>query len=218
MNVIRLVKPELLDSLPHDAPSACRSRRDLRMINRLLGSHGWFRGILKPRLRRGEGLLEIGSGDGALGCELMQAGLGVVAGIDLAGRPPLWPERARWFQSSVFHYSGWAEHPVVIGNLVFHHFKDDELAALGAHLNRHARLIVASEPLRTRRAARLFSALCPLIRADPVTRHDGRVSIEAGFRRDELPSLLGLNAKCWSWRVDETWLGACRLVAERRRP
>ncbi len=216
MNVTRLVRPELLDSLPDDAPSARRSRRDLRMINRLLGNESWFRRTLGPRLRRGERLLEIGAGDGTLGRSLMDAVPGPMAGIDLARRPQLWPERAQWFQASVFHFAEWSGHPVIIGNLVFHHFHDHELAALGAQLNRHARLIVASEPLRTRRAARLFSALCPLIQADPVTRHDGHVSIEAGFRGDELPSLLGLDAKAWSWRVDETWLGASRLVAERR--
>ncbi len=212
----RLVQPELLDSLPDDAPSACRSRRDLRMINRLMGNAGWFRRALAPRLRSGERLLEIGAGDGTLGRSLMDKGLGVVAGIDLAGRPPLWPERAPWLQNSVFQFTDWADYPVVIGNLVFHHFKDDELAIIGTHLNRHARLIVASEPPRIRRAVQVFSALCPLIRADPVTRHDGRVSIQAGFRGDELPSLLGLDPKAWSWRIDQVWRGAYRLVAERR--
>lgn len=216
MNTTRLVQPELLDSLPHDAPPALRSRRDLRIINRLLGSEAWFRTALAPRLRTGDALLEIGAGDGTLGRRLMEGGLGAVAGIDLACRPQLWPGHARWFQTSVFQFSDWDAHPVVMGNLVFHHFKDEELAVLGAQLNRHARLIVANEPLRTRGAARLFSVLCPLIQADPVTRHDGRVSIEAGFRRDELPRLLGLDAKRWTWRVDQTWLGACRLVAERR--
>ncbi len=217
MQTKRFVQPEFLDSLPDEAPSARRSRRDLRIINGLLGSHGWFRRALAPRLRTGEALLEIGAGDGTLGRRLMDGGLGTVAGMDLAPRPPLWPERARWFQTSVFQFSDWVGHPVVIGNLVFHHFNDAELAVIGACLNRHARLVVASEPLRTRGAARLFSALCPLIQADAVTRHDGRVSIEAGFRRDELPCLLRLDAKVWSWRIDETWLGACRLVAERRR-
>jgi hypothetical protein len=216
MNATRLVSPELLDSLPHEAPGARRSRRDLRIINCLLGNHAWFQRTLKTRLRAGEGLLEIGSGEGGLGRELMDAGLGPVAGLDLVARPSLWPEHAPWFQTSAFAFSRWAAHPVVIGNLVFHHFKDAELAGLGAHLNRHARLIVASEPLRTRRAARFFSALCPLIQADPVTRHDGRVSIEAGFRNDELPRLLGLDAATWSWRVEETWVGSSRLVAERR--
>jgi hypothetical protein len=218
MNAARIVHPELLDSLPHEAPEARRSRRDLRIINYLLGNHGWFRRVLKTRLRTGEGVLEVGSGEGELGRALMDADIGPVTGLDLVTCPPIWPERARWIQTSVFEFKGWAAHPVVIGNLVFHHFKDEELGALGAHLNRHARLIVTSEPLRTRRAARFFSALCPVIQADPVTRHDGRVSIEAGFRQDELPRLLGLDPTTWSWRVEETWVGSSRLVAERRAP
>ncbi len=217
MNATRTVTPELLDSLPEGAPSAVRSRRDLRIINGLMGNAGWFRRTLARRVRTGEQVLEIGAGDGTLGRGLVEGGLGaVVTGIDLASRPPQWPERARWIQGSVFEFSEWARFPAVIGNLIFHHFKEAELAALGSHLNRHARLIVASEPLRTPGAARLFSVVCPLIRADPVTRHDGRVSIEAGFRRDELPRLLGLDAGAWSWRVEETWRGAYRLVAERR--
>jgi hypothetical protein len=55
-----------------------------------------------------------------------------------------------------------------------------------------------------------------LIRAHQVTRHDGRVSIAAGFRHDELPRLLHLDPAVWTWRVQETLLGACRLVAKRR--
>jgi hypothetical protein len=62
----------------------------------------------------------------------------------------------------------------------------------------------------------LFSLLCILIRAHPVTRHDGRVSIAAGFRNDELPNLLRLDPAEWSWQVRESRFGACRLVAERR--
>jgi hypothetical protein len=110
----------------------------------------------------------------------------------------------------------WTDYPAIVGSLVFHHFKGDELAALGAQLTRRARLLMISEPLRSRRAAWFFSALCPLIKADPVTRHDGRVSIEAGFKGDELPVLLKLDRKDWSWRIDHTLAGAYRLIAERR--
>lgn len=218
---MRLVTPELLDSLPEDAPSAIRSRRDLRIINRLLGSASWMRRALSGRVQAGEHIVEIGAGDGSLGLSLMESRLARitpanVAGLDVAGRPLRWPEQARWFQTSVFQFPDWAGYPVVIGNLIFHHFNEAELGELGARLGRHARLIVAGEPLRTRRTARLFSAVCPLIGADAVTRHDGRVSIEAGFRGNELPEMLGLDAGRWSWRVDETWLGAYRLIAERR--
>lgn len=216
MNPARVVQPELLDSLPEEAPSAQRSRRDLKILNRLLGNEAWFRAVLASRARRGERRLEVGAGDGALALALMSAGLGPVAGLDLVRRPSGWPKDAPWFQTSIFEFVSWADYPVVVGNLVFHHFKAEELAALGAQLSRCARLLVVSEPLRARRAAWLFSAVCPVIKADPVTRHDGRVSIQAGFRGHELPELLQLDPREWTWNVRETTLGAYRMIAERR--
>lgn len=216
MNATRLVRPELLDVLGEDEPAARRSRRDLRIINRMLGTAEWFQRVLSARVGSEETVLEIGAGEGELGVRLMAKRTVRIAGLDLARRPSNWPEHAPWYQTSVFDFEHWTEHPVVMGNLVFHHFTDAQLALLGERLNRHARLIVVGEPLRSRRASRLFAMLCPLIGADPVTRHDGRVSIEAGFCGDELPGLLGLDRRVWSWRVEETFLGACRVVAERR--
>jgi hypothetical protein len=52
--------------------------------------------------------------------------------------------------------------------------------------------------------------------ASNVTKHDGSVSIDAGFRGDELPQLLGLEPATWTWTVAETWSGAYRMIAERR--
>jgi hypothetical protein len=104
----------------------------------------------------------------------------------------------------------------VLGNLFFHHFDRAQLGRLGTALGSHTRLLLASEPKRTAGTARWFSLLAPLIRAHPVTRYDGRVSIAAGFRHDELPQLLGLDPARWRCSVSETWRGACRLVAERR--
>ncbi len=216
MNDTRLVQPEILDSLPEEAPAARRSRRDLRVLNRLLGNETWFRDVLAGRRRPDDRILEVGAGEGTLARALMKAGLGPVAGLDLARRPADWPVQAPWFQTSVFEFVSWTDYSVVMGNLVFHHFKADELAEIGAQLGRRARLIVLSEPLRSRRSAWLFSLVCPLIKADPVTRHDGRVSIEAGFRGDELPALLKLDPKQWSWRITHTVFGSYRLVAERR--
>lgn len=216
MNSTRLVQPEILDSLPEDAPAARRSRRDLRILNRIMGNGAWIQRVLAARARKGERVIEIGAGDGALAMALMKNELGPVAGLDLVRRPAGWPVRATWFQTSVFDFVSWPDYPVVIASLVFHHFSAGELALIGAQLSAHARLIVISEPLRTRRTSWLFRLLCPLIRADPVTRHDGRVSIEAGFRREELPTFLKLDAAEWTWKITETFGGAHRLIAERR--
>ena len=212
----RLVQPEILDGLSQDSSAAHASRRDLRIINRLLGSQAWFEDTLQNSRRAGESVLEIGAGTGELGRALSAIVPEVeMAGLDLGRRPIDWPQQAPWFETDVLDFTGWDDYPIVIGNLFFHHFDGAGLAQLGAHLNEHARVIIASDPLRVRRTTTLCSLLCPLIRAHPVTRHDARVSIAAGFRHDELPQLLQLDPAIWRWRTQETWLGSCRLVAER---
>lgn len=215
MNPTRSIGLEHLDFLPEDAPAARASRRDLRLINRLLGSRSWFRKVVQLRRLPNENLLELGAGTGELGRSLDPAGT-ALAGLDRCRRPECWPPAARWFQTDVLRFTDWHGFPVVIGNLFFHHLDAAQLATLGSELNRHARVIVASEPLRTHRTRRLLALTNLLINAHPVTRHDGRVSISAGFRRDELPRLLQLDPAVWSWQAHETWRGAARFVAERR--
>jgi len=212
LGIARIVLPEILDGLSQDSCAARASRRDLRIINRLLRSQAWFEGILQNSRRAGESVLEVGAGTGELG-RALSATVPDLAGLDLGHRPIDWPPRAPWFETDVLDFTGWANYPVVIGNLFFHHFDEAALEHLGERLNEHARVIIASEPLRARRATTLWSLLCPLIQAHPVTRHDGRVSIGAGFRHDELPLLLQLDPANWHWRVQETWLGSYRLVA-----
>jgi len=211
----RCVRPEILDRLPHDSPAAHASRRDLRLINRLQGNPGWFRHALRGHYRAHEYVLELGAGTGELGQTLQSHRINI-AGLDLGHRPSQWPARSPWFETDVLKFRHWVDYPIVIGNLFFHHFDRDQLATLGGHLNERARLIITSDPLRVSRTSTLFGLLCPLIRAHQVTRHDGRVSIAAGFRHDELPRLLQLDPTVWRWRVQETWLGSSRLVAERR--
>jgi hypothetical protein len=215
VNASRSIAPEILDGLSEDSHAARASRRDLRLLNRLLGSRSWFAAVLRLRRQPGESLLEVGAGTGELGRSLGAAG-GELAGLDRCRRPEAWPLSAFWFQTDVLRFAGWSGFPVVIGNLFFHHFDREQLGTIGEPLNRYARLIVANEPLRTNHTGRLFALASALIRAHPVTRHDGRVSIAAGFRHDELPRLLRLDPAVWSWQVRETWRGASRLVAERR--
>ncbi len=211
---VRAVAPEILDGLSPDSPEARASRRDLRVLNGLLRSNAWFGGVLRERVRAGEAVLEIGAGTGELARHLRPVAPGL-AGLDLLARPGDWPASSPWFETDVLSFADWDRFPVVIGNLFFHHFDHAQLARLGANLG-GARLIIANEPLRTTFTARLFSLVGPLMRAHPVTRHDGRISIAAGFRHDELARLLQLNPEVWSWRAEETLLGASRLVAERR--
>lgn len=206
----RRLTPELLDSLPPESPEARHSRRDLVRVNRAMRNPEWFTRTLSNTRRPGEAVLEIGAGDGALARQLSADAL------DLAPAPPDWPSDSRWHRADLRTFEGWNLYPVVIGNLILHHFNDDELARLGPLLSRHARVLIFNEPRRARRFLWLWRVAAPLYGANHVTRHDGHVSIEAGFSDDELPALLRLDPALWHCRIETTGLGAYRLVALRR--
>lgn len=214
-SVRRSPQPELLDSLPPGSPEAVRSRRDLARLNRIMGNTAWFVRTTPPLMRPGERALELGAGDGGLARSLHAAGLSVDA-LDRFPGPVAWPAAARWHVADLRDFEDWGDYPVILGNLILHHLDSDELGALGARIDRHARAIVFNEPLRCLRARVLWAVGAPLGGAGRVTRHDGRVSIAAGFRGDELPRALGLSPRRWSWRLTTTFLGAVRLVAQRR--
>lgn len=211
----RQLVPELLDALPAADPAAVHSRRDLRLINALMGNNRWFRRTLPRLITTGDRALELGAGTGDLAQALSQSGLRVDA-LDRCPPPPAWPNARSWHEANALTFDGYSAYPVFIGNLIFHHFSPDELASLGVTLNRTARLVVASEPARYRCFQFLFAVLAPLIGANHVTRHDAHVSIAAGFRGDELPRALGLDDVVWDCHVSVSIFGAYRLIARRR--
>ncbi len=205
----RRLSPELLDSLPAADPAALRSRRDLLRVNWVMGNAAWFAKAVPTVKLAGEAAIELGAGDGTLARRLGTAGL------DLQSAPTDWPPDRMWHCGDLLNFANWADYPVILGNLILHHFDDAALRALGTIFNRHARVLLFSEPRRARRFLALWAVAAPLGGANHVTRHDGRVSIEAGFAPGELPRLLGL-ASDWDCREETTALGAIRLIAVRR--
>ena len=210
----RQLQPELLDALPPEHPDARHSRRDLRVINSIMGNHRWMSRALAGVLRDGDRVLEIGAGTGELGRRLTAAGRTVDA-LDLAPRPPSWPAGRDWHNANLLNFDGYRRYDAVIGNLIFHHFSTAELAALGRSFRDSVRVIVACEPARSSFSQQLFALLAPLFRANHVTLHDAHVSIAAGFRGDELPQLLGLTQSGWVCRCHSTMRGSYRMVAWR---
>lgn len=191
------------------------SRRDMVLVNRVMGNHRWFLRTLPPLVKPGERALELGAGDGALASGLIARGLAVDA-IDLVPAPDSWPAGRQWHRGDLREFSGYADCSVVIGNLIFHHFPDHQLEILGARLRQHARVIVACEPIRRRRSQLFFRFVATLLGANHITLHDAHVSITAGFAQGELSHLLGLDPAAWQLSETQSLFGANRLIAVRR--
>ena len=213
----RIVEPELLETLPEDHPDAIRARKDLLLVNRIMGNHRWIIHTLRRHCQPGWRITEIGAGDGALSRRLWQSGIchaGDLHAFDLARRPSTWPKEAAWTQGDIFHHPLPATE-VLVANLFLHHFQDDALRVLGGRISPSTLLIIAAEPARWRIHTLLGRLLCGIARLHPVTRYDMQVSIRAGFRGGELPSARGLGAE-WEVRTGCTALGAYHLAAWRR--
>ncbi len=199
----RVVEPEILDSLPKDDLEAVGSRRDLRRINFLMGNERW---ILDQDLDGG--VVELGAGGGELTRKLAKRS--EVVGLDLVGRPE--SLGVGWVEGDLFETLPEVMAETVVGNLILHHFRDDDLERLGG-LMRMRRRVVFVEPWRSGWSLALGRALCPFV--NRVTRHDMLVSVRAGFRKGELPALLGMG-EGWDWREEISVLGGIRVLGIKR--
>lgn len=215
----RLVAPEILDGLSTEDPEAIRSRRDLRMINALMGNYRWIQKALVRFPNRP--VVELGAGDGGL-LRLLSRPQGTeerrLIGMDLVARPEGLESSIEWMESDVFDALGSPdfrlEGGVVVANLFLHHFERGRLRELGAKIGKGTTALCVSEPLRSRLALMEGCLLFPLV--NRITRHDMMVSIRAGFRPGELQGLLGLQEEHWVVEEQCSLLGAYRLLAWRR--
>ena len=233
----RLVQPELLDTLPPDDPRAVRSRRDLRRVNAWMRNHAIMARALEqnwsgPAPRQ---IAELGAGDGNFLLRVAQR-IKVGQASSLSAAPDVsvtlldrqknvsvetlaafttlgW--RAEAVVADVFDWeqtAGGGE--VIIANLFLHHFEDARLAELLGKISRRARLFIAVEPQRFRRAF-ACAQLLRFIGCNAVTLHDAAISIRAGFIGPEISAL-------WpdkpNWRLTEQRAGffSHLFIAEKR--
>lgn len=204
---MRKLTPELLDHLPHDDPGAMRSRADLRRINFFMSNERWIASVIPKNTRY---ITEIGAGEGHLLTRLAgKFPQAEITGYDLAPRPGHLPLSVKWTQGDLFNQAPPAHGGTLIANLFLHHFTNTQLRELGAWMRGFDTLLI-SEPFRARLPILLGKIASPFVH--PITRHDMRVSIEAGFRRGELPAALGLNHHV---RESVSWRGSIRIFAEK---
>ncbi|MEN8693874.1 MAG: class I SAM-dependent methyltransferase [Akkermansiaceae bacterium] len=199
----RTVESEILDELSGDDPRALRSRRDLRLINFLMGNERW---ILK-QVKNAGSMVELGAGDGSLTRKLTEHG--AVTGLDFQAKPE--GLEANWKEGDLFETLAKTPGEVVVANLILHHFQDEQLRKLG-ELLRPRKHLVFVEPWRSCFALAEGRLLFPLL--NDVTRHDMMVSIRAGFVAGELPKLLDPEGH-WDWKEEVSLLGGIRVLASR---
>ncbi|KAF0094711.1 MAG: hypothetical protein E1N59_1715 [Puniceicoccaceae bacterium 5H] len=216
----RVVEPEILDTLAWDDPAALGNRRDLRVINALMGNFSWFGSELRQHLHPGENVLELAAGDGALGRYLYRhvfsplAHQGDYYGLDRIPRPERWPDEWRWLEADL---EGWCAEEacdIVIGNFILHQLTREQLAGLGEKLQ-SARVLLFNETARNQ-AALYLARLGYVLGFNHVSRHDAPVSVRAGFKGHELPQWLGLSDD--AWRIQTSWTpwGSYRMKAIRK--
>ena len=214
----RVLVPEMLDSLPPDDPGAAASRRDLRLVNGIMGNFRWLQRRLAQVGTEGGDIVELGAGDGALArrvCARTPALARRYHALDLAPRPVDWPDGATWHQTDLWCESAvelLGRTTILVANMVLHHFHDAALRRLGSLLPQ-CHTILACEPSRREKHVWQGRVLFPILHR--VTRHDMVASIRAGFRGTELMEALGFHAADWRSEASETWLGAYRVAAMR---
>lgn len=205
----RIVVPEILDELPPADPAAIRSRRDLRLINKLMGGQRW----ILNELSKMEGVakvIELGAGDGEL-CNRIKQSLPAceVAALDIVPRPQSVRGDVSWISQSVLDFDDYGAECIVIANLFIHHLQDDELALLGEKL-KGVRGVLFAEPYRSEVALYMSKVVVPFV--NYVTRHDMPVSIRAGFTKEETAQLLGSKLV---WEEGYSLFGGIRMKGMR---
>ena len=199
----RCVEREWLDDLPQSDPRAARSRRDLRVVNRIMGHAGPISEALQRNMRTATPrIAELGAGDGTLLLRVLQKspqlGSADIVLVDI--QPAVSAEAiAEYGQcghrmtAAAADATEWlgaqrSAYDAIIANLFLHHLERRELEALFVLAAACTTLFIACEPRRARLPL-AASHLLGLVGCNDVTRHDAVLSVRAGFSGQELSML-----------------------------
>ncbi len=189
----RVIEPELLDHLPPE--EARPNLADLVRINTHFGGHSVLRKTLECVVKRQEGftLLDIGSasGDAARFIQRAYPEAKVTCldchetNMELAPHPKLLADAFQLpFGPGAFDY--------VLCSLFLHHFTDEQVVQLLISFYAAAKKALLVCDLERQVAPYLFlPATRMLFKWNSITVHDGKISVRASFRAEELLALAG---------------------------
>ncbi len=185
----RVLLPEILDTLPPDRARA--SLHDLTRINRRWGGHSTLKTLLRENVSGAFSLLDVGAASGDMGAcvrrwypQARVASLDrIVSHLAAAADPRVASDAfALPFKPESFDY--------VFCSLFLHHFTGEEIVRLLAEFARIAREKVLAIDLERNPVPYYFLPWTQwALHWDPITVHDGKISVEAAFRAGELETL-----------------------------
>jgi len=187
----RVLKPEILDTLPPDQARA--SLADLTRINKTWGGHSTLGRLMREVVRPDEkfSFLDVGAASGDMGScvrawypgasvtslDRLESHLAAAPGPKVAGDAFALP-----FAPKSFDF--------VFCSLFLHHFTNEEIIRLFQEFATTARRAVLAIDLERNPIAYYFIPWTRWIFGwDPVTANDGAISVEAAFHPTELESL-----------------------------
>lgn len=232
MSMERVVQPELLDILPARDGSALRSRRDIHRLNVMMGHPRLLAAAVEQswRGRDQRRIVELGAGDGrcllSVARHLQRKSFHVQA--TLVDRLDVLEQATREeFGSMGWHIetaiadatewlcqAGTAATGTIVSNLFLHQFTDTQLSEMLRLAAQSADSVIALEPRRSM-LSRVCGRFLWLAGCGRVTRHDGRVSIRAGFAGREI-SRLWPDGNDWDLTERPTGLFSHLFIARRR--
>ena len=196
----RFIVPEELDHAPPEIAGA--SVQDLARINRWLGGYlvlrKLFAGLVKPQ--ESFSVLDVGAASGDMGAALRRMyPKATVTSLDRrslhlaqASPPKLVADAFRLpFAPASFDF--------VFSSLFLHHFSGDDVVELLTGFRSIARRAVLAIDLDRGPLAYYFlPASRWLFRWHDITISDGQISVQAGFKRDELQALAVRSGLGWA--------------------
>ena len=227
---LRHLTPEKLDSLSPSDPAALASRRDLQRLHSILGQKKLWLHWIRSKYpdRPPASLVDLGCGDGHLLTSILPIAFprgGHGARLFFVDRQPSVSDstldflrRQNWLPSLVSaDVHEWAQSAprveLIIANLFLHHFADEPLKNLFQSLATRTPLFAAAEPHRGV-PGKIGSRLLGILGCHPVTQHDARVSVEAGFCGHEI-STLWPSPSSWNFQEQSVGLFTHFFSAER---
>jgi SAM-dependent methyltransferase len=183
--MIRSLEPELMDAADVRGPLLDKFHRDLKLVNKCLGTFPTIARFIEDDAQPVRRLLDIGCGGGGL-LEYLQRRLGVeVIGVD--EKPPAAASVPIIAADAVTEPLPDAD--VAVCTLLAHHLTPEQNVALIRNVSRSCRRFIIHDLIRHPMPLVLFTLfLCPLIGREAAV--DGRQSIRRAYTPEEFEQIV----------------------------